>query len=311
MSFPIAFDKGQAIALPNVSLKEEQSELSLAGFVVNKGEEVLWSTLDEKEIICKERNITPRLEGEPSASCLCIPLQIGERVIGVLSAQSRQQHIFTPILQNTLRALSGHLTASLENSRLISDLEHKRLDVELQATRLSALHELAITINSTLDLREILTKTCKSAVDFFDADHSGLVLFDPDFIQGKVVAEYPDFGALDLSIHLRGIPAEEKLINTLQPLVFYNAQADELLGEVRDYLSKLGTWSILFVPVIGRTGIIGSFSLDLTKQLRHFSEEDIELSKAFAAQVAIAIENARLFFMLSRRGRIIYKPYSS
>ncbi|MBI2759793.1 MAG: GAF domain-containing protein [Chloroflexi bacterium] len=302
LSFPIAYDDGKVVTLPEINLEGELAELSLASYVVKNSEEVLWSTPEEMEMICKEKHITPRLEGRPSASCFCLPLQLGGLVIGVLSAQSYQQYIFTPVLQNALRALSGHLSAALENSRLFSDLEQKRLDIERQANRLSALHGLAITINSTLELKEILTKTCESAVEFFGADHSGLVLFDPDFERGKVVAEYPDFGALEWPIRLRGIPAEEKLIETLQPLIFYDTQTDESLGEIRNYLSKLGIRSILFVPVIGRTGIIGSFSLDVTKREHHFSTEDVELSKAFAAQVAVAIENARLFYA-AKEGR--------
>ena len=260
LTFPVAHDNGKPLPLLDIDLQSSKSEQTLAEYVVVTGEEITWSTLEEKEQVCRLHKIVPRLDGQPSTSSFSIPLLIGKKCIGVLSAQSYHQYTFTPVLQNALRALSSHLSAALENSQLFSDLEKKNIAVERQANRLSALHQLAITINSTLDSKEILIKSCKAAVDFFDADHSGLVLFDKKFVQGKVVAEYPDLGSLDWSIPLQGIPAEERLINTLEPLVFEDALIDESLGEVRDFLSKLDVRSILLAPVIGKSGIIGSFS---------------------------------------------------
>jgi GAF domain-containing protein len=293
--FPLAFDKGRQVNLPDVTLGEDSGTWGLAGYVVKTGEEALWSTLEEKEQICVDRKIIPRVEGESSASCFCIPLIIGGRVRGVLSAQSYRPHVFSSSLQNALRALAGHLSIALENSRLFAEINQKVKDNEHQSQRIAALEKLAININSNLELEEILTKTCQAAADFFHADHSGLVIFDKDYVHGVVEAEYPNLGARGKIIPLRGVPLEEQMIESQKPLVIPDVREEKVLGAVQDIMLNMGIQSSLFVPVVGKSGLLGSFSLDSTQQKRQFTKEDIELCQIFASQVAVAIENARLY----------------
>lgn len=293
--FPLAFDEKKPVNLSDVWLGEDPEKWGLAGYVVKTGEEVLWSTLEERERVCKERGIRPRQEGKPSASCFCVPLVIGGEVHGVLSAQSYEPHIFTPSLQNALRALAGQLSVALENTRLMEDLRQRAADNELQARRIAALEQLAIDIASDLNLEEILQRTCQAAVEFFHADHSGLVLFDRDFLEGVVEAEYPARGAKGTIIPIRGIPLEERLIATREPIVIPDVTSEKDLGEVRQIMGELGIQSSLFVPVTGKSGLLGSFSLDAIQKPRTFADDEIELCKIFASQVAAAIENARLY----------------
>lgn len=293
--FPLTYDQSRQINLPDTLLNGKRRDWGLAGYVVNSGEEILWSTLDEMKKVCKARKIAPIIVDEPPASGFCLPLRLGERVRGVLSAQSYHPHIFTLSLQNALRSLGSQLSVAMENSRLFAEAEQKSVDIEHKANSLSTLQGLVLTINSSLKLDEILTKTCQKAVEFFYADHSGLVLFDPNFEQGTVEAEYPNLYARGLKIPLRGIPAEEKLIKTHQYLRIDDIGTAESLGVVRDIMIGFKIQSILIMPVIGKTGLLGSFSLESIQQQRHFSEEEVNLCKTFADQVAVAIENARNF----------------
>lgn len=160
--------------------------------------------------------------------------------------------------------------------------------------------DLALTINSSLDLDETLQKTCRAAVEFFSADHCGLVLFDPNHSIGCVRAEHPVMGTLGKVIPLRGVPAEEDLIETPTPLVIFDVASDVSLGAVRDVLLEFDIQSILIVPVVGKGGKpLGSFSLDAVGHRRQFTAEEVELCRGFAALVAVAVENARLFAELS------------
>lgn len=293
--FPLAFDESRQVSLPDVIIGRDSSTWGLAGYVVKKGEEVLWSTLSEKDQVCDQKKIFPLRDGEPSASCFCIPLILSNHVRGVLSAQSYQEHVFAPSLQNALRALAGHLSVALDNSRLFSELEQRAKDNENQAKRIAALENLAVNINSNLEWDEILTRTSQEAVDFFHADHSGLVIFDQNYSQGIVEAEYPSLGARGRQVPIRGIPLEEQFVTNPKPLVIYDLPKEEGLGSVKDIMLSLGICSSLFVPVVGKTGLLGSFSLDSIQQKRHFTEEDIQLCQIFASQVAIAIENAHLY----------------
>lgn len=165
---------------------------------------------------------------------------------------------------------------------------------------LSALQELALTINSSLELDKILTQACKAAVEYFYVDHAGLTIFDAGFRQGSVGAEYPNLGLVGQKIPLLGISAEAKMIETQEPLAVYEIRSEESLGAAQKILHDAKIQSILFVPVFGRAGLIGSFSLETLKQKRHFTIAEIELCKTFANQVAVAIENAQLFHEVVR-----------
>ena len=293
--FPLVYDRGQQVNLLDTILSRKRREWGLAGYVAKTGEEIVWFTVDEMKKVCKTKKIAPFIVNDPSASGFCLPLKMGDRIRGVLSAQSYHSRVFTSSLQNALRSLGSQLSVAMENSRLFAEAQQKTKDVERQASSLVALQELALTINSSLKPDEILMKTCQTAMEFFHADHSGLVLFDTDFEQGTVQAEYPNMNAQGLKMPLRGTPAEERLIATHQPLIIYDVRLEESLGVVRDILLGMNIQSILIVPVIGKKGLLGSFSLDAIKQQRIFTKEEIELCKTFANQVAVAIENARLF----------------
>lgn len=299
ISFPIFFDEGREQVVKDRTLGKSRRNWGLAGYVVRTGEEILWATPDGLEQFRKNQKVFPILIGVPSSSGVCLPLRMGEQILGVISAQSSQTHVFTPVLQNALRALSSQLSVALENSRLFRETEQKSRDLEHHANTLATMQELVLTINSSLELDEILTKTCKSAVEFFQADHSGLVLFDSDYEKGTVVAEYPNLNARGRIIPLRGIPAEERLIKTRKPLIVPDVRSYEALGIVRETLSDLNVQSVLIVPVIGKGGVIGSFSLDAIEHIRLFTKEEISLCKTFADQVAVAIENARLYSQLN------------
>jgi PAS domain S-box-containing protein len=161
--------------------------------------------------------------------------------------------------------------------------------------------QLYTNISSSLDLKQTLNSVCQSAVQMMKVEHSGLVLFDARREKGEVRAEYPEIGAAGLQIPLQGVDAEEKLIETQEPLVVFDVENESLLGPVREILKSLNIHSILIVPVVGKSGLLGSFSLDSIGRKRKFTKREIEFCKVFAAHVAVVIENAKSFEGVSRR----------
>lgn len=114
---------------------------------------------------------------------------------------------------------------------------------------------------------------------------------------GTVVAEYPpQVGAEGAIVELAGVPVEDEILRTKQPIQITNVLESESLGPVRRTLLDLGVSSILIVPIVAKNGdVLGSFSLDSIKTERVFSEQEVEFCTVFAAQVGVSIENARLY----------------
>ena len=222
-----------------------------------------------------------------------IPISGDPHNQGVLYAYSTRREAFGIYEQCVLELLANQAAIALENARLFSETNRR-------ARSLETLQNLALTVNSSLDLDETLKAACRAAVELSNADHSGLVLFDSNYAQGDVRAEYPALDTLGTIIPLRGVPAEEKLIETKKPLVIPDVINDESLGAIRAILLESDIQSILIVPVVGKSGeLLGSFSLDAVGHRRQFTAEEVGLCRVFAAHVAVAVGNARLFSKLS------------
>lgn len=220
---------------------------------------------------------------------VCVPLLRRGEVIGKLSADNKFSG--RPIAEEELEPLalfSSQAAAAIENARLFAEAERR-------TENLRAVLRVSTTVSSSLDLDQTLRTACQAAVELFGVSHSGLVLFAPDQTSGKVCAEYPDKEMVGLTISLQDAPAEQLLINSKDPLIIHDVKSESSLGPVRDILLNLGIHSILIVPVVSKERVLGSFSLDAMDQKRVFKREEIELCKVFAAQLAVAIENAQLF----------------
>jgi len=290
LDFPIVYDQNKSVHRDSRFLGQDKSMWGLAGYVVKTAQEVLWSSYQRGQDPSRTFGIYPLQVGNPAQSCFSIPLQTkSERVLGAISIQSYQQNAFDPALLNAVRALGNQLVVALENSRLLNETEQK-------ARNLDALQNLAIAINSTLDLTQVLSRTCQAAVELSGADHSGLVLFEPDLETGKVIAEYPATErTLEQIITVRGIPTEERLVFEQQVINIPDLANDTSLGPVRDLFTGLGIRSVLIVPVIFGGRVVASFSIDAIQKPRAFSQSDIEICQSLANQVAVAIRNARLY----------------
>ncbi len=289
LRLPLLHDEGQQIEIDDRLLGDNPRQWGITGYVIKIGQELHWPTHEDKKRQCCSLDIKAIQIGKPCQSCFYLPLKIGDEVIGAMSMQSYDRHAFSPIVLDACRALGSQLSVALENARLVTETQRR-------AANLETLQNLALTMSSSLQLDDTLKAVCQAAVEFFNTDHSGLVLFDTDYAQGQVRAEYPALGTLGKTIPLRGVPAEERLIETEEPLVISDVASDESLGPVQDTLLKFDIQSIVIVPVIGKNDkVLGSFSLDAVGHTRQFTEEEVKLCRVFAAHVAVAIEIARLF----------------
>lgn len=211
-------------------------------------------------------------------------------VIEMMGEQNRQPQAV--ILEPVARFVS-QAPATIENTNLMEKERETTQEANQRAYNLAAIQKVSTAISSLMELKEILETTCRTAVELFEVDHSGLVLFDPNYEQGEVVAEYPDLGTQGVKIPIRGVPAEEALVKTKSPLVLPEISGKSALWPVRDILERFDIRSILVVPVVIKGRVLGSFSLDAIGRSHHFLDEEAELCKIFAAQVAVAIENAQ------------------
>jgi GAF domain-containing protein len=90
--------------------------------------------------------------GHPDVrSELCVPLRVGEEVIGVLNIESRKQNAFQEEDLAFFTAIAGELAIALENARLYQREQRRREEAE-------SLYRAAQAMTTTLDLQEVLER---------------------------------------------------------------------------------------------------------------------------------------------------------
>jgi GAF domain-containing protein/CheY-like chemotaxis protein len=212
------------------------------------------------------------------------PIRTGDRTLGALIVHdTRPAKRFDDEDLALLQQLANHAGLALQKVAMLDKLQ--------------AIQQVSTNITSLLEFQEVLNCTCRAAVELFGVDHSGLVLFDDQLEWGTVKGEFPaQLNTLGTRIRIKSVAAEEGLAFHGEPLLCHDlAQPVPELEPVRELLRGFDIRSICIVPITYQDRILGSFSLDAVGHTRKFTQEEIELCKVFATQVAVAIENARLF----------------
>ena len=235
-------------------------------------------------------------EAYEKKSALCVPLIVRDRVIGTLSLDNVTQYdAFTSEHRDLLTIFASQVAGAIENARLFEETRKHMAHLERQTRDLELVHQVSQVISSSLDLTRILETTTEQMVTVFEANHSGILLFDQARTYGRVAAEYPSTGAAGERFPVQGYLAAERIIADAEPLVVEDAWNDPLMAAVRETMHKLDIRSMLIVPLILKGAVIGSIGLDAVGQQRFFTAEEVALAQTIASQVAVAIENARLY----------------
>lgn len=168
---------------------------------------------------------------------------------------------------------------------------------------LHTLLQLGQTMNSSLDLSQVLHVAIEQVVDFVRAERGFLLLVEQgtNRVWGKATRNI-DPVALEMTLSGRdkSNPASisrtivEKAIRERKSILSTNAMEDPRFAE-RTSVQLSNVRSVLCVPLLTKNGPLGIIYLDNRIKTAVFDEHDNEMLEAFANQAAVAIENARLY----------------
>jgi len=205
-------------------------------------------------------------------------------------------YITKPFSPPIVRArLKTHL--SLRN--ILNELYQKNQMVNDRANELASLNRLAEKVNSSLNMHDILQAACDELVKIFDIRNAGIGLFDETREKIKVVAfrsvDPTEKDATGMEMPLKEYEATRIVIETKQPIVIKNAQTDPRTKPIHPIMRKRQTQGLLIVPILSCNQVIGTIGMPAKQKSQTFSDEDVELVKTIASQVASSIENSRLY----------------
>src|SRR6202047_1750844 len=224
------------------------------------------------------------LEAVPNVrSELAIPLIVKNRVIGVIDIEAREKGYFTEEHKRLLTLIASRMAVGIENARL-----HTR--TSRQARTLMLLNEIARELTSILNVDELLKRIAELLSRLIDYQMFSILLLDAagEKLQHRFSLRFQENIQLKHDISLG------------KGLVGYAVQHREavLVPDVskdpRYILLNPETRSELAVPLIYKDKVIGVLDLEHTKR-GFFTDDHKRTVTTLAAQVAIALENARLY----------------
>jgi PAS domain S-box-containing protein len=140
----------------------------LTGRVVATGVSLLIDDLDAQP----ESNVVHFGDPVYVRAILAVPLRVGDRVIGMMSAQSYQPRAYTPDDQTLLEMLAAHVAVVIENARLFEETR-RRLGV------LEALSQMSTALRAAKTLEQMYQVLLDKTAELLSADAATVWLFDP------------------------------------------------------------------------------------------------------------------------------------
>ena len=222
---------------------------------------------------------------EGIVSILVVPVMVQGQLIGTLCLYTADARIFADQEIEFLTVLAEQGGMAIEHARLVEKLrENTRMFLDLAAS-----------INSSLDLKDILQALTADVAKAIGVKAATIRLLDDERVNLKLVASY---GLSEKYLSKGPISAEKSIAEALKgkPVVVKDASLDKGV-QYKNEKKEEGIVSILCVPIKAKEEVIGVLRL-YSATPRGFTEDDIMQVTALAYQGGLAIQNASLYLIL-------------
>ena len=225
-------------------------------------------------------------------AAICVPLQVGDAVIGVLNVSDRLEadEFSEDDLQLAL-LFAAQSAVAIRNARAFEEQEHKTLE-------LRALRDVSISINESLDLTTTLEGVLERATRLSGARKGSIMLRDENGTALSIAVAHglsKDVIRKTLVKLGEGIAGEVALTGRPRKL----AGGVKAAGSVKAGDQHLTAAMSVPLQSVGRT--IGVLNVSDRLAGGDFTDHDLEFLIALGTQAAAAINNAQLYDDLKTR----------
>ncbi|HET8577166.1 MAG TPA: GAF domain-containing protein, partial [Methylomirabilota bacterium] len=219
--------------------------------------------------------------------------------------------------ESLLESFVAQAAVAIRNARLYADTARR-----LAETR--ALLELAEILNSTLDPSRLLKQATIRIAQLCHVDRCTIERWDGDqviplmsqFADGRRVPEMWSAFRNMRAYLPREIPAHIRAIESRRPVVIPDTADTDLIP--REWVDLFALKSYMVVPLIQQDAVIGVMNLDYSERVTPFEPWQQDLAMAIAGQLALSLENTRLYGEVQERlretttllavGRVLSQP---
>ena len=227
---------------------------------------------------------------------LVVPMLKEGELIGALSIYRQEVRPFTDKQIALVTSFASQAVIAIENTRLLTELRQRTDELGRSVGELRALGEVSQAVNSTLDLETVLSTIVAKAVQLSGTEGGAIYVFDELQREFHLRATYGMDQELIDALTRQHIGFDEPNV----ALVFAQrepiqvADLKEQPSPVNEIILRAGFRALLGAPLLRGEEIVGLLVVR-RRTPGAFPLNTVDLIKTFAAQSAVAIENARLF----------------
>ncbi len=245
-------------------------------------------------------------------SILAVPMTLGNKTLGMLSVQSYRANVYSEEDQQILGTLANQAIVAIQNGRLFAETQRLAQELEQRVIERTAqlqheqqntetLLRILTEVSASLDLDRALNRTLALLNDAINAEQGTIMLLQAD---DNLLHYRAGYGYLsEKTENIGGVGFTLQVGEGLAGWVVQNREAvlvDDLHQDprwVRSTTSGQDHRSSIVVPMMVGEDVIGVLMVFHRKE-KFFSAERLNLVKAIASQVAVAINNAHLYELI-------------
>jgi signal transduction histidine kinase len=254
-----------------------------------------------------ERDQFPDAPRGPVRTVFGVPLVREGIAIGAIQVLHAEVKPLTEKQMTLLKTFADQAVIAIENVRLFQELQTRTRDLARSVEELQALGEVGRAVSSTLDLETVLATIVSQASQLSGTDGGAIYEYDEVSEEFQLRATQNlamEFVDLLRSTRIRkGEGAVGRVAVTLEPTQIPDIERDPTYqSRLKAAALREGYHALLAVPLLREQRIIGALVVN-RRTPGQFAPEVTELVRTFAAQSALAIQNARLFQELEEKSR--------
>lgn len=287
LSFPITYDNGQLWHETEAPMQPE----SRIGRVIMSGQPLLINLSEEQLQQPRTPNMMIGDMSKVSASLMFAPLQAGDTIIGVISAQSYTLNAYNDDDLGLLTGIAHQVAIAIDNARLYEQTRRR-------ANQLAMLNEVGRAVSTLRDLDGVLEVMYQQVQRILPLDVFLVGLLQPGsntmiwpflYDEGKRYEEPPTL-LKPTSLVSRVLQSgKAEILNRNIRALQLPIDSNTLIGNATKRSS-----SLMYAPLQVGKQVIGIISVQ-SYTPKAYTDDDCTLLMGIAYQAAIAIENARLY----------------
>jgi GAF domain-containing protein/DNA-binding response OmpR family regulator len=286
--------------------REDVMAINLLGVTLTADQFPAWRQLCATEILMIDDYQTSTdltdmervgLESVDARSLAVLPLRAASHRIGVIWLASDQPYQHNERDYRLYQSFAEQASLSMEATRLLKQTERR-------ARQLATSSEVSQIASSILDLNVLMPRLVNLIRDAFGYDHVQIFLMDKNDLFAELKASTGEAGQQLLAIRHKLAKGSASVIGTVTatsaPAIALDTADARFVHKPNPYLPL--TRSEMALPLVVKGKVVGALDVQ-SNQPNAFTDEDVNVLTTLAAQISVAIDNARLFEQAEHRAQ--------